>query len=153
MDRLTRRGSEGSGTSGVVEPQFFSSHGGLWTDRYDAAQEIRRRVSHGRVPASMAPLLEEWSAKGYIILPGTVPAPVCDAVRTDIERAWATGDERIYVFAPGSSDPSPLQPGTATEKMRAVDVYVHFETAHQALFNDRLLDFLEVIFEDVPLLF
>jgi phytanoyl-CoA hydroxylase len=132
---------------------YHSRFGGLWTDRLDALPEIDRRLDAGAIKDSDADLLRQWCEKGYVLLPQAVDPAVCDRVRADIERAWQEGDERIYIFPPGSQSPMPLSPDAPTERIRAVDIYAYFESAREALFSAPILRFLNIIFEDAPLLF
>jgi ectoine hydroxylase-related dioxygenase (phytanoyl-CoA dioxygenase family) len=87
------------------------------------------------------------------LLPGAVPSEVCDRLRDEIEQAWSQGDERVLVLTPGSQQPQPLTRDTPKERMRAVDVYALFESAREALFNPDILAFLQVVFDQPPLLF
>lgn len=133
-------------------PQYHSRFGGLWTDRLDAFDEIDRRLRRGEITVGDADRLRDWCTNGYVILRQAVDPALCDRVRSDLEQAWATGDERVLVAPPGQP-PSPLTVGTPTEKMRVVDLYAVFESAREALFSPELVRFLQMIFEDRPQLF
>src|SRR5882757_8638471 len=101
-----------------TEAPYYSRFGGLWTDRTNAPSEIERKLDRGEIKDSEAELLQQWCRQGYVILRQAVEPSVCDQVRTDIERAWRSGDTRLFMFPPGSQQPTPLMPGAPTDRMR-----------------------------------
>jgi phytanoyl-CoA hydroxylase len=125
---------------------------GLWTDRLDAEDLIRRRLRSGQITDSEASQLEHWVEKGYVILPGAVSADVCEQIKSDLARAFAEGDERLRVLNPGEHFGQPLQAGTDMRRRRVQDIYVYFESARKALFSERIARFLSIIFDAPPLL-
>ena len=140
-------------TSGYSSDEYFSSFGGLWTDRRDVNDEIDRRLADGRLNPEQGEMVRTFVRQGYLILPGAVPEAICDELRRDIEHAWKTGDGRLKILPPGSAEPLALQANAPTQKMRAVDIYVFFESARRALFSPAIVEFLSLIFERKPQLF
>jgi phytanoyl-CoA hydroxylase len=133
--------------------KWFSKFGGLWTDRVDAPQELKRRLAAGEVTPEDAERLTQWMEKGYVVLPGAVSTSVCDDVRQVIEQAWSLGDERLRVFPPGSHEPIEISPDLPTDRLRIIDIYAFVESARMALFSPPITHFLELVFERPPVLF
>jgi phytanoyl-CoA hydroxylase len=125
---------------------------GLWTDRRDAPEIIERRQRAGQLSEVDAELLRFWLEHGYVIIPGAVSMEVCDQLQADLSHAFANGDERLRVLKPGEHFGQPLQPGTDMRGMRVNDVYVHLESARQALFADDIVHFLRLVFDGSPML-
>jgi hypothetical protein len=120
----------------AADPAYHSVFGGLWTDRRDAMGEIDRRVEATSLAPADADLLRHWVTHGYVVLKRAVDPEMCDLVRSDLERALGTGDERLLVFAAGRKSPEPLVAGTDIDCPRVRDVYVYYESARMALFSE-----------------
>lgn len=125
---------------------------GLWTDRVDSDYFIDRLARAGALRDGDADRLRQWVTDGYAILPGAVSAEVCEAIKSDLSRAFAHGDQRLHVLAPGEHFGKPLQPGTPEARMRVNDIYVYFESARRALFGEPIMHFLRLIFSGNPIL-
>jgi ectoine hydroxylase-related dioxygenase (phytanoyl-CoA dioxygenase family) len=132
---------------------FFSRFGGLWTDRRDADEELRRRSDAGAISAEDAEQLRHWIAHGYVILEQAVKPEVCRRLRGQLDTAFAQGDERLLMHSPAATDYQPLTARTDTHGVRVVDVYAFYESAREALFSEPIVKFLRGIFDDAPLLF
>jgi phytanoyl-CoA hydroxylase len=135
------------------DPAYYSRFGGLWTDRRDADEEIDRRLSTGSISERDAQLLRHWVAHGYVILESAVEHEVCDQLRSDLDAAFAGGDERLLAHSSAEGGYQPLRAGLDTERARVVDVYVYYEAARRALFSEPIAEFLRIVFDDPPLLF
>ena len=132
--------------------EFRGKFEGLWTDRADALEIVARRRRAGQLDDDDAQRFVHWIEHGYVILPGAVSNAECDAVGSDLRRAFEHGDERLHVFAPGEQSGSPLTAGLEMDGMRVNDIYVYFDSAREALFNDAVLSFLSIAFDAAPLL-
>jgi phytanoyl-CoA hydroxylase len=135
------------------EAAYFSCFGGLWTDRRDADDEIDRRLQRGAIAAADAEQLRHWIAHGYVVLRRAVDADVCDRLRSDLDAAFAAGDERLLMTSPTVEGFQPLRAGVETERARVVDAYAFYESARVALFSEPIVHFLRAVFDDAPLLF
>lgn len=147
VDALLPRAQSPAASAG-----FHGHFEGLWTDRVDAAALIERRRRSGQVTDEDAELLEHWLEKGYVILPGAVSDEICEQVKSDLANAFAEGDERLRVLEPGEHFGKPLQAGTDMRGRRVNDIYVHLESARQALFNQAVVRFLSLAFDARPML-
>jgi phytanoyl-CoA hydroxylase len=137
------------------DPAYFSRFGGLWTDRHDAGEEIKRRLDAGTITESDAERLDHWVAHGHVVLERGVEPEACDRLRADLDRSFADGDERLLMHSPGQAtdDYRPLRAGVDTEGARVVDVYAFYESARAVLFSEPIVHFLRTVFDDAPLLF
>jgi ectoine hydroxylase-related dioxygenase (phytanoyl-CoA dioxygenase family) len=125
---------------------------GLWTDRIDARSVIERRRRAGQLTDEEVALIEFWIEHGYVVLPSAVAEETCEAIKADLRRAFAEGDERLHVLAPGEHFGRPLTPGSDMKGRRVNDIYVYLDSARDALFADRVVRFLSLIFDAPPLL-
>ena len=125
---------------------------GLWTDRIDTDSIIQRRARAGQLRAAEIEHLKHWVEHGFVILPAAVPADVCEAIKSDLSRAFERGDERLRVLAPGQQVGQPLRPGTPEARMRVNDIYVYYDSGRHALFAEPILRFLRLIFSGDPIL-
>lgn len=125
---------------------------GLWTDHVDSDYHIERLARAGALRDGDADRLRQWVTDGYVILPGAVPAELCEEIKSDLSTAFANGDQRLHVLAPGDAFGTPLQPGTPEARMRVNDIYVYFESARRALLGEPIMHFLRLIFSGNPTL-
>lgn len=132
-------------------PRYFSKYGGLWVDRSDFRDELRRRVRNGLLTKSEADQVRFFAEKGYLIIPGALSSSGCDRFGQDITTAWQNGDERLLVRIGGEA--KTLTAGSPRVQARVVDSYVYYDSALELLLGDSVSRFLKVIFDDVPLLF
>jgi len=130
------------------DPAYFSRFGGLWTDRADAEEQIAARLQAGRIDEAEAERLRHW-----VVLERGVEPAVCDRLRTDLDRFFAEGDDRLLMYSAAPGGPHRLEGGLDTEFARVVDAYVFYESARAALFSAPIVRFLRVVFDDPPLLF
>jgi ectoine hydroxylase-related dioxygenase (phytanoyl-CoA dioxygenase family) len=136
----------------ATETTYASRFGGLWTDRSDAEDEIRRRASEGELEPALVEKLTTFVRDGYAVLEQAVPLDVVDQFRADISNAFEHGHEQLLIQYPGSGS-QPLVAGMELERARVVDSYAFYESARQALFAGPIVDFFRTIFEADPLLF
>lgn len=90
---------------------------------------------------------------GYVILPGAVELSVVDAVREELDRAWATRDPRHRVETGVGGESHPLDPQRRGGGAKLLDAYVHCAPARAAAFAPPITSFLRTLFERDLLLF
>jgi phytanoyl-CoA hydroxylase len=130
-----------------------SAFGGLWSDRFDAADELVNRTADGRISSDLVPLLMQWMADGYVIIPAAVDASLCDELANDLATAWREGHPNQIVVDSQTGLARPLVAGDQTRLTRAVDSHVHFDSAQRTLASSMVNDFLRAIFDADPLYF
>ena len=140
-------------TSGPMSDDYFSQFGGLWTDRRDAVDELDLRVRTGRLRSESAPLLRDWMANGFVVLPNAVDARRCEALKAEIDRACRDGDDEILMQDSITRAVTPVPKDASTDMVRIVDMYAVSATARSVLFASEIVDYLRLVFDDDPLLF
>jgi len=137
---------------GGAQVAFRSEFEGLWIDRTDADEVLARRVRAGQVTEAEVNQLRHFVDHGWVLLEQAVPVETCEEVKRDLRRAFAKGDERVHVLAPGEHFGRPLTAGIDMRAMRVNDIYVYYDSARRALFSPPIVRFLRLIFDAAPLL-
>ncbi|WP_414622717.1 phytanoyl-CoA dioxygenase family protein [Calothrix sp. CCY 0018] len=133
--------------------KYRSYFGGLWTDMANAHEEVEAKLAAGIITAQERQLLDHWVEKGYVIIPNAVPHDVIDQINIDIELAWKSLDNRVKVAA-GSYGTSSLHTSKRDEPgCRILDFYALYPSCLEAMFADKILRFLEIIFDQNILAF
>lgn len=134
--------------------EYFSSFGGLWTDRLDADEELMRRQSAGRIPIREVDLLADWIRDGYIVIPNAVPANLLDRLAEDLERVWDEGHPHLLADLGGhGGNIKPMTPDVTNVRHKILDIHAYFRSALDAIFAPAITRFLRLVFERHPLCF
>ncbi len=125
-----------------------SPFGGLWIDEADAADRIKGRLETGQITERQASLLEFFLNNGYVILPSAIEAPMIEAARADLDRAYSGGYESLRFNAHAvASEPITWRPGVEAGPAKALDVH-HFSPAvRRLMFASPIAEFLGLIFD------
>ena len=125
-----------------------SRFGGLWIDEGNAPDRIKWRLESGQITERQAGMLEFFLDNGYVILPSAIAAPVIEAARADLDRAYRGGYERLKFNAPHVvSEHATWRPGMETVPAKALDIH-HFSPAiRRLMFAPAITAFLGLIFE------
>ena len=135
------------------EAQHRGTFGGLWTDRTDALPELERRLRDGRVDGPRAGLLRRFIEDGFVVLEGAIPAATCDRLRKEQTRILRRGSSAHLWHGPGASPIALVPRGADGPTSRIPDIHGPTPCALDVLLADPIVDFLEVLFEEAPLLF
>ena len=130
-----------------------STFPGLWTDRYDASDELDRRVHLGMIEAEDRHLYESFIALGFAVIPDAVPTALCQALSEEIHHAWKEGGSSFLSQSPGSQELIPVTSDLDPKSMRIVDAHVASHATREILFSSKITKFLREIFSEQPLLF
>jgi hypothetical protein len=130
---------------------YHSRHGGLWSDRLDAEEQLRRRVASGALPAADAELVRTWMRDGYVILPRAVDGALVDRVVADVEAVWARADASYPIEIGGVL--GPLRPEMRAQHYKLVDLYARSAAALELALAPGITRFLQQVFERDVLLF
>lgn len=131
-------------------PRPRSPFGGLWTDTDEALSQLDDKRRQGLVDADDHALLRGWIEDGYAILPGAVPADLCDRVIEDAERA-ARGE--IALYREMASSDGGLIAAAGERRGKLIDLYVKSAAAREAITHPRIARFLNLIFARPALAF
>jgi len=126
--------------------QYVSKFGGMWTDRADfkAKLSAKKNLSDPQIKQ-----VKDWHDYGIVTLNGAIDHKLIDRYLSETEKL-------------GTLDPSPLRMTSAaldvptlfqkdqfllTPSARLVDDYMFSSASRDILFNDKILDFLSLVFE------
>jgi len=132
-------------------PGFHSPHGGLWTDRLSAREILDERLRSGSLREEDAVGLRHWMERGYWIERRAVSSEVLERIEQDIERLWAGREPGLLVELGGEY--RSLETELRAERYKLVDLYVHSAAALEAALAEPIRRFLELVFDEPPLLF
>jgi len=137
------------------EPGHRSRFGGFWTDRLDAAEQLRARHAAGAIDDAQRRLLEQWNEQGFVVLERAVPEAAIDEFNADIERVWESGHPRIYTdyYENGERFTIPIEPRHRAIHLKVIDVYPHIASSRPVMFAEPVLAFLRLLFERDPMAF
>lgn len=133
----------------VVQPKYHSRFGGMWVDREDWRQVLQSQ----QLPLELAGLIETFVEDGFVILPGAADIAAVDVFRDKIVRAFRDGNPDVFYMNHGSPELLRLTEPVEGLKTRVVDVYGALPEALDLFSSPRLMEFLNAIFAEDPLLF
>lgn len=131
------------------DPAFHSRFGGLWIDRADWRQQITAR----NLTSEQAEQVEFFAENGFIILPGAAASETVDAFRRKIEISFREGNRDVLYQRHNGHDVLPLDGPADRLGVRVVDSFVPFSEALDLFSSPALIAFLQLIFDQNPLLF
>ena len=140
-------------TSPSDSPATFSRHGGLWTDRLDAQEELQRRLASGAVAGDQGPLIHNWIRDGFVILEGAVSTETCEGILAEAEQAWAGAFGSVYCehYVEGELRMSWPRPELRHQPHKLTNLQGECTKVREAFFAPRVMAFLRAVFEDDPL--
>jgi phytanoyl-CoA hydroxylase len=126
---------------------FRSRFGGLWVDLANARDLIRGRLDLGAITPQQAALLCKWVHDGYVTIENAVPEEILDRALADVNKAYEGGfpSLRFNVHGVGRnlSWISPVQ----ANPTKALDLHWFSTSVREAIFSDKVLEFLHLLFE------
>lgn len=129
--------------------EYHSTFGGLWIDREDWEEEVvRRRLSPEQVEQ-----VSSFLRDGFIILEQAAALDVVDAFQAEVSRSFRVGNAGVLYQTPGSQEAKSLDKPVPRRGTRVVDSFVPLPQALDLFASPRLLEFLNLIFGEDPLLF
>lgn len=135
------------------ETRWHSRHGGMWIDRLDFEEEIARRLSLGRLPASVEVPTRQLQRDGYAILRNAVSPADLDRFAHDISRSFREGNDELVVQEPADPTPRRIVPGSSPRGLRVVDCFAAMPSALDLFASPRLTELLRAVFDETPMLF
>lgn len=137
-------------------PDYYSSFGGLWTDRKDALTVLAAR--RGMMSEVFADKLRFFIENGFVILEKAVDHSAIDNYRRDLERASLNGDSGLLasvpMAGPQDKDVVPLKDADLSAPLtKVLDTYALLPSARTMIFSDSIVNFLKTVFESDILAF
>lgn len=139
----------------AAEPRsdFHSRFGGLWIDRKDFSEQLAKRIGNGKVPERLATAVREFERNGFVVLNRAVPEDELARYEQRISAGFSEGHPALLAQNPGDSTTRPPTKGMNPRGVRIVDCYAALPEALDVLSAPRLVEFLELLFEERPKLF
>ncbi len=137
-------------------PSYYSSFGGLWTDRKDAVAVLASKRE--KLPEGMADKLQFFIDNGFVILEQAVDHQAIDNYRRDLESASREGDSALLasvpMAGPQDKDVVPLKEADLGAPLtKVLDTYALLPSARTMIFSDPIVNFLKTVFESDVLAF
>ncbi len=96
----------------------------------------------GRSRASRAALLFKWIADGYVVLEKAVPDEILDGALADANKAYEDGFPALKFNVNGVGKNLSWVPEVQTNATKALDLHWISEPIREAIFCDKVLEFL-----------
>jgi phytanoyl-CoA hydroxylase len=131
-----------------------SRFGGLWTDRDDFEDQLRRRLDSGAVRPEDEPRLREWRERGAIIFRGAADPARIDALVDEFARLPVEHPPGLQITGNAHRDSRPYDPALIQphDSIRIVDYYFFSAQCRDLLFDPAIVRFLRTVFEAEPIL-
>ena len=140
-----------------INVRYHSRFGGLWTDRLDANEVLRQKISKGILSEELARHISFFIDNGYVILKQAVSHADIDSYLAQFRIATKGGSPlRASIPDAGPHDKGivPLdQADIDLPLTKVLDTYQYLPAAHALIFADATRDFLHAVFEDDILAF
>jgi len=131
---------------------FRSVFGGLWPDRADAAAVQATKRAAGVLDAADDARFAHWRDKGYVALPGAVPAAAIDAFRAEVARDWQRGNAAVTIeLCDGEGGNHRMRPELRDRPHKVLDYHAVSPNARDIQFAPAIRRFLEQLFERPPM--
>jgi hypothetical protein len=125
---------------------FQSCFGGLWTDLANAPDLVRGRLDLGDITPEQAALLFRWINDGYVVIENAIPEDILESALADVDQAYEGGFPALRFHVFGSGKNLAWIPETQSNAAKALDLHWFSEAVRSAIFSEKLLDFIHLIF-------
>lgn len=132
---------------------FQSKFGGLWTDSTNADEILAGKLALGTISAAEADLLDSWINNGYVIIKGAVPSSAIDAAQRAIAEVYQQGRALVETYEYGDVRYAKVKPRHRTMQHKLLDAYAHSKSIQDMVMSDKIVRFLNVIFDQPALAF
>jgi hypothetical protein len=129
--------------------KLHSKYGGLWIDREDWRQILATK----RLSQKLSNDIEQFVADGYVIFEGAASLYAVEAFQRELERSFREGNSALLFQYDGDPRSRPLDGPVPRLGTRVVDAFAVAPQALDLFASRRLIEFLNAIFGEDPLLF
>ncbi len=126
---------------------FRSCFGGLWVDQANALDVVRGRLELGTITPEQAALLCKWVEDGNVVIEKAVPEEILEGAVAELDKAYAGGFPSLRFNIHGFGRNLSWVPEVQTNAAKALDLHWISEPIREAIFCDKVLEFLHLIFE------
>ncbi len=131
--------------------QFQSKFGGMWTDRADFEEKLAAKPN---LSADQTAQLKAWRQDGIVILNGAISDEQITAYLSETKTLQAKQPSPLRMTSAALPAPTPYDPTLfdATASVRLVDDYMFAPASRDILFDPKITNFLDMVFERPALL-
>jgi phytanoyl-CoA hydroxylase len=133
-----------------------SQHGGMWTDLDNAKEILASKLELGLINDEQAEHLANFIDNGYVILNKLIPDDLIDSFLADqelIKQGRVDGHYVEYIDQGQHFHGKPFTPDLIGKSFKLIDVYAQSESARKINLNQKITEFLGLIFEQPALAF
>ncbi len=132
--------------------ETFSRFGGLWIDRVDSDDLLRRKLDSGLISVDLYRKITNFTRDGFIVLENVVPRDLTRAIREELGRFWEYPPEGALIenWTDGKLQFVPPQMSLRGGVTKLLDFHAFSELARQAIASPQVIEFLSAIFEESP---
>ena len=133
---------------------YPSSFGGLWTDRDDFYNKLRKQQFKGTINEDRFDQLQQWRTQGFVCLERAVEPELVDAYLAERNELKAQTPSPLAVMPLDQTEPESYTQAFAAENESAptLDDYFHSEASRRVLFHRSITELLDIVFEREPVL-
>lgn len=133
--------------------KYHSKFGGLWIDQDDFNKELKKRTEIFSWDIETVNNIQFFAENGFIIFENCCSNEEINNLSNQISEAFDGSYNDLLYQLPG--DPARLQISAGVDRkgIRIVDAYVPLISARNLLSTNKIVSFLEKIFDSEPLLF
>lgn len=133
---------------------YPSAFGGLWTDRDDFYNKLRKQQFKGTINEDRFDQLQQWRTQGFVCLERAVEPELVDAYLSELGALKVQTPSPLAVTSVDFAEPELYTQERAAENpsVRTVDDYFHSEASRRVLFHRSIMEFLNIVFEREPVL-
>lgn len=133
---------------------YFSKFGGMWIDQSDFLEKLLSERDNGRFSQDEFQHVLNFSVNGYTTFCNLIDLDSCDILKNYYLNSFNEGNSNLIIQRPGETGGNrKLTSSEPMEDHRIVDTHMVNKTALKILLNDKITRFLQICFEDSPLLF
>jgi phytanoyl-CoA hydroxylase len=132
---------------------FQSRFGGLWTDLTNADEILAGKLALGTITAIEAEMLNFWIKNGYVIIDNAVSVDVIDAARKAIAAVYEQSRALVETYEFGDVRYARVESRHRTMPHKLIDAYAHSKDIQRMILSDRIVRFLNIIFDRPALAF
>jgi ectoine hydroxylase-related dioxygenase (phytanoyl-CoA dioxygenase family)/predicted O-methyltransferase YrrM len=137
---------------GEAEPPLYRSrYGGLWVDRRDAHDVLKKKLANDEVTDADAEVLGKYIDDGYVVFPKAVGESLIDEYLDFFESVWDAPPNTIYMQ--WNREVVSMNREHYDDVTKVSDVHSYFARAGELIFPPPVLRFLTQIYERPPVAF
>lgn len=133
---------------------YPSRFGGMWTDRSDFQENLRRKQQRLGLSRQQCDDLKQWHKDGYVIFEDLISHDLIDQLVGELEGLPREHPQDLLMTGAKFDGPRPYAPELITpdNSIRIVDYFFFSESARRILLDPGIVNFMKLVFEADPIL-